>query len=249
MIIESARPRTCEVRYGTSTFLVGLHFRPGERLAIHVHPDQRVTADLPEGQPVERALTRLQARAGWIARQLRHFEHFKPLPVPRRYVSGETILYLGRQYRLRVRIGNPARVRMSGPFLCVETPVPGDRSRVKALVDRWYRVRAPSILTDRFQACVAATKSMQLPPPTLRLRHMRTRWGSCTKTGAIVLNPDLVMVPSQCIDYVIVHELCHRKVLRHDRRFYALLARYLPDWQRRKKRLDQFVIPLSDIHE
>lgn len=238
-----SRRDSCRITHGKTEFDVALQFRPGNRLTIHVYPDQHVAAIVPTEQPLERVLDRLQARAAWIADKVRHFEKFKPLPVPRRYVSGESLCYLGRQYRLRVRRAEAERVRMSGQFLLVETLAPSDPARTKRLVQEWFRRRAAAVLAARVLLNVERTKSLQLPPPLVRLRRMSTRWGSCTAMGTIILHPDLVMVPSQCIDYVITHELCHRKVLGHDRRFYALVDRYLPDWRRRKERLGQFVIP------
>lgn len=243
MSVGHSRQGSVRVTHGKAHFDVDLSFRDGDRLTIHVHPDQRVTAFAPFDQPLDRVFGRIQARAGWIAAKVRHFEQFKPLPVPRRFVSGETLLYLGRQYRLRVRTAKQELVRLNGQFLWVEAVNPSSTARVKKLVQSWLRQRAEIVLTDRVLRNIERTKSLRLPPPQTRLRRMGTRWGSCTAAGTILLHPDLIMVPSQCIDYVITHELCHRKVLGHDRRFYALLDRYLPDWRRRKARLEQFVIP------
>lgn len=248
MSVGHSRHTSCQVIHGKAQYEVELCFRDGDRLTIHVHPDQRVTAFAPSDQPLDRVLGRIQARAGWIAAKVRHFEQFKPLPVPRRFVSGETLLYLGRQYRLRVRTAERDHARMKGQFLCVEAGNPSDTPRIKRLVQAWFRHRAEAVLTERVLRNVERTQSLRLPAPIVRLRRMATRWGSCTAGGTILLHPDLIMVPSQCIDYVITHELCHRKVLGHDRRFYALLDRYMPDWQRRKTRLEQFNIPVDVKH-
>ena len=67
---------------------------------------------------------------------------------------------------------------------------------------------------------------------------MKRRWGSCGPSGRILLNPDLVIAPVDCIDYVVVHELCHLKHGYHDRAFYRLLSTVMPDWRRRRERLD-----------
>ncbi len=74
--------------------------------------------------------------------------------------------------------------------------------------------------------------------PPLILRRLKTRWGSCSKAGRILLNTELVQAPVECIDYVIVHELCHLKVPDHSPAFHRLLNACMPDWQRRKERLE-----------
>ena len=71
---------------------------------------------------------------------------------------------------------------------------------------------------------------------------MKRRWGSCGKNGTILLNTELVRAPVHCIDYVIVHELCHLRFPHHSQGFYRLLALLMPDWERRKARLEQVLI-------
>jgi len=74
--------------------------------------------------------------------------------------------------------------------------------------------------------------------PTLRLQTMKVQWGSCSPAGRLTLNPHLVKAPRECIDYVLLHELCHLKEHNHARRFYQLLDMHMPRWQQRKARLD-----------
>ena len=75
----------------------------------------------------------------------------------------------------------------------------------------------------------------------MSLVQMAKRWGSCSRAGRILLNPELVTAPKDCIDYVIVHELCHLKEHNHSPAYYRLLDRVMPSWQERKRRLDQTV--------
>ncbi len=237
--------RELEIEYGRHRIPISVTFRQRDRLSISVHPDQRVTAVAPIDRPMEHVIRRLQARAGWILRQCREFEKYVPHPAARRYVSGETHLYLGRQYRLRIRPAPVENVAMKGGLIVVETARPGDSHHVRERLGGWYRSHAAEVLERRFSACMDKMRSAGLPKLTPVLRRMKRRWGSCTKSGHVLLNPDLVKVPVQCVDYVIVHELCHLRVLRHDKHFYRLLGRYLPDWERRKHRLDEFVLPLD----
>ena len=78
--------------------------------------------------------------------------------------------------------------------------------------------------------------------PIVRFRRMKKRWGSCSNGGVIMLNTELAKAPIHCIDYVILHELSHLLFLNHDRKFFRLLGRLLPDWKKRKERLEKVVI-------
>lgn len=238
--VETSRPGAMEVRYGDKRIMVKVVYRDSDSLTVHVDPDGTVTALAPMDQPVERVAQRLQRRASWIFKQIRFFEQFLPAPVPRRYVSGETLCYMGRQYRLLIKKSSQPSTRLLGQYLVVQTPVCSDTNTVRAMVNGWYRQRAQDVLPKRMAEAVALTRTLNLAEPVLRLRSMKKRWSSCTPKGLIILNPQLVIVPRPCIDYVLVHELCHRKVLQHNAAFYRLLGRYLPDWEKRKARLDRY---------
>ena len=74
--------------------------------------------------------------------------------------------------------------------------------------------------------------------PPIRLRVMQTQWGNCSAKGCLTLNPWLVKAPSDCIDYVLLHELCHVAEHNHSEAFYRLMGQVMPGWEKIKKRLD-----------
>jgi predicted metal-dependent hydrolase len=227
--------------YGGKRLPFRIEYRRRKKLAISVHPDMRLEVTAPEGGGTEEILQRVEKRAGWIFRQWRYFEQFQPALPDRRYVSGETHLYLGRQYRLKVHEGSPETVKLVGKFLQVRSTSREDTERIRSLLDRWYRERAGRLLAHRVQVCLEQCPSLKLPyEPNVAIRTMMRRWGSCSKAGTILLNVSLVKVPVHCVDYVIVHELCHLHIHNHSPAFYRLLSRCLPDWERRKQRLEGF---------
>ncbi len=227
--------------YGGKRIPFRVECRKRKKLAITVHPDLRLEVAAPEGSVTEQVLQRVEKRAGWIFRQWRYFEQFQPTPPGRRYVSGETHLYLGRQYRLKVHERSPETVKLIGRFLHVWSSNREDCDRIKSLVHRWYREHAERVLGHRLRVCLEQSPSLKLPhEPRVTIRRMTHRWGSCTKAGNVLLNVELVKVPVHCVDYVIVHELCHLHIHNHSPAFYRLLSRCLPDWERRKRRLERF---------
>ena len=206
---------------------------------ITVHPDLRVVVDVPCGVASDAVIARVRKRASWIFRQLRYFEQFLPREPRKRYVSGETLRYLGRQYRLKVSQGQPNEVKLSGRFLQVRAASPNRTELVKRLVDDWYSRRATVTYENRLKQFLDGNGHFGIDMPTIRVRKMRGRWGSCDRKNSILLNTELLKAPSYCVDYVIAHELCHLRHRDHGSKFQRLLTRMMPDWRERKARLER----------
>ena len=109
-------------------------------------------------------------------------------------------------------------------------------------MDSWYRKRAYETLGRYMERCDVIASRHGVPKPVLLIRTMRRRWGSCSPKGRITLNLNLVKAPVHCIEYVIMHELCHLKYNNHSKAFYSLLTRCQPDWRKRREILDKGVI-------
>jgi predicted metal-dependent hydrolase len=101
----------------------------------------------------------------------------------------------------------------------------------------WYRSRAEAVLFERLASLAHRLPWLKASPPA-SLRAMKVQWGSCSPAGRVLLNPELIRAPGECIDYVLLHELCHLKEHNHGPRFHRLLDRHMPEWRRIKTRLD-----------
>ncbi len=190
--------------------------------------------------PVEADLdkigTMVLRKAPWILRQLSYFLSFRPMTPLRKYVSGETLPYLGRQYRLRVIEKNIEDVRLHGKFIEVHI---SDKERVKDLLDEWYLDRARIRFHVIALPLIERFRKYDVSPATMEIREMPTRWGSCTPKGRIILNPLLIKKPRPCIEYVIIHELCHLVHHSHNAKFLALQAKEMPELEKWKERLER----------
>lgn len=208
-------------------------------LAVQVHPDARVVVRAPHGIPLADVELLLRRRAAWIIKHQQRFQSAPARPKTRRYVSGDTFLYLGREYALNVVSAEREHATMRGDQLIVNVRDPNDTARIEQLIARWYRQRAKAIFEERLAACLPLVAFLGVEHSRLTIREMKTRWGSCSAKRRVTLNTQLVRASIDLIDYVIVHELCHLKELNHSRAFYALMDRAMPDWRERRKRLNK----------
>lgn len=229
--------------YGERRIPYRLSFSGRKRLRIVVKPDLSVLADAPNGFTVDEVQESIHSKAQWVIRQLGEFEEFHPLPTPHKFISGETFVYLGRQYRLKVLKGENAPAKLRGRFLYVTVTEKSDSKSVKVSLDSWYRARAEDTFRRYLDKCMEIARRHGVVEPSLTIRDMRTRWGSCTAAGRIILNLKLIHAPVHCIEYVVMHELCHLVHHNHSPRFYRLLARCMPDWEKRRALLRHIVFP------
>lgn len=229
------------VPYGSQNITFALEYSPRKTLAIEVHPDRSIIVKAPADATIESIESKIIHRAAWIARQQRQFDRYAPpLPAPE-CVSGEGYRYLGRQYRLKLIECQIEKIRLWQGRLEVNTPTPFDRDKVERSIANWFRDRATIGFGERYQYCTQLVSRYNIQANRFELRTMSKRWGSCTPNGKIFLNPLLISAPKDCIDYVIVHELCHLRFPNHSTSFYQLLASILPDWHQRKDRLNSQV--------
>lgn len=223
--------------YGGETIRYEVRFAPSRRtLGIEVHPDSRVLVRAPAGCPPALIAERVRKRAAWISRQIAEFDRYRPRTPPRQYVGGETHLYLGRQYCLRFVDGTTSGVTLRRGEMVVYLAGKPDPERVRVLLHAWYLNRARTVFTEALQSCLPLIRGIE--QPRLIIRTMRSRWGSLSRAGTMTLNASLVRAPHPCIEYVVMHELCHLRHRDHDAKFFRLLGQVMPDWERRKERLE-----------
>jgi predicted metal-dependent hydrolase len=230
------------IDFGTRKITYNLHREDRKRLRIVVAPELTVDVFAPATADEAQIQAAVMKKAAWIAGKLDALEKYHPLPAPKKYISGETLVYLGRQYRFKVEQGRSQPAKLMGRFLSVWVEDKQDTRSVRNTVDAWYRKRAHETLGRYMEKCYAIASRHDVAEPVLLIRTMRRRWGSCSPKGRITLNLNLVKAPVHCIEYVIMHELCHLKYHNHSKSFYSLLTRCQPDWRNRKDILDKVVM-------
>jgi len=238
------------ITYGTKEIEFELELTMVKNLSITVDADLNITVKAPENQTLEKILERVKRRASWILKQKAYFNSLPP-PLPEReYVAGETHYYLGRQYRLKVIQSDKEEVKLDRSYIYIYTKAKEDMERNKTLLTKWYRKKIVKKFPERLKMCFQKIKKYGIVSmPEIKIRKMKKRWGSCTGQRNILLNPELIKTPASCIDYVITHELCHLKYHNHTNKFFLLLSQVMPDWQERKKKLEQIALEKLDIKQ
>ena len=188
----------------------------------------------------------MMKRARWIWQSLQDFAKQQDYVLPKRYISGETQFYLGRRYVLKVLINSETEpsVKLSRSQLKVTLPQSDAQldteeraALVKSLIDKWYQNKAKLISRDRLKALIHKASWVE-SSPSFKLMVMKKQWGICSTKGNLILNPHLVKASKECIDYVILHELCHIAEHNHSERFWRLLTQVMPNWKEVKAKLD-----------
>lgn len=226
------------VAYAQETIAFNVLYAERKTMEIAVHPDSMVVIKAPFGTAFAEVQRRVVRRAGWIKRQLDYFRQFEPRTPGRSYVGGETHLYLGRQYRLKISSGNMDAVKLIRGHFHIVAKGNATSDKVRSLLEGWYADKAAERFKESYDRNWPYFEKLSLAKPRLKMRRMRKRWGSLSKGGTFTLNTDLIRAPKECIDYVITHELCHLKYHDHNSEYYRLLEKMMPDWEKRKHKLE-----------
>lgn len=208
------------------------------RLKISVTPLGEIVVVAPLDATAEEVVGRVSRRGSWIVRQLKDFEKWRPRTPPRQYVSGETHLYLGRQYRLRVVTSSQPDMGIDGDRLVMTVPEDAGFIYRRTILRHWYSLQAHRLFPSRLDAVLSPFLRDGIDRPRLIIREMSMRWGSFTPKGNLVLNCDLVRASTNCIDYVMAHELAHALEPDHGLGWQRLMDRVMPDWADRKTELE-----------
>ena len=210
------------------------------KVVIKVHPNERITVTAPEKASKEEIKGAVLKRARWIWDNLVEFRQQQEFVSPRQYAGGETYFYLGKRYRLKLIEHDEVVPTVKLKRGRLEVSYQGDKEAdlIKKWVMGWYEHRAYIIFHQRLAELLPLT-SWVIGLPNLTIMPMTRQWGSCSTKGRILLNPHLVKAPKECIDYVILHELCHIAEHNHSDRFWRLLTTVMPDWKVNKAKLDE----------
>lgn len=227
------------INYGTKELFFELKQSERKSLSIEVYPDNSIKVLAPIKSTLVEIKKVVLKKSRWIIKQQNYFEKFLPKTPEREYVSGETHYYLGKGYLLKIRPGTENSVKLKGGCFNVEYYGKNSQEITKNLLAKWYYQHAEKKFYALADVVFNKFKEFEIEQPNLEIRRMAKRWGSCQKNGKITINPEIIKAPTKCIEYVIIHEMCHLVQFNHNKKFYNLLSQKMPNWERWKNRLEQ----------
>ena len=208
--------------------------RTSRRRSIGLRIDDRgLTVNMPMRASEKWLHSVLQEKAAWVVEKLESWQAKKP--EPQQWVDGETILYRGEKFTLRIIPSLfDAPPQLHGTQLLIHTFRTDNSAAIEKIIMRWYRHEALQLFIE----CVAHfAPLMNVNPSEIKLSAARTQWGSCTARGTVRLNWQLIKMPLHLVDYVVAHELAHLREMNHSAAFWRVVETVCPDYAKRRGEL------------
>jgi len=211
--------------------------RPGSQRRttdIVIERDGRVVVYPPARYTPEQIDAVVESKRLWIFRNLAEWKDLNATAVTREWVNGETFLYLGCQYRLALVSGQDRQLMLKNGYFCLSRDVieRGGIDAAKAAFQQFYADKGEQRLNQRVKYFAP---KVGVKVPSVRVKDMGYRWGSCGRSSALNFHWKCMMAPPRIIDYIVVHELCHFHYRNHTDAFWNEVDKIIPDWRERKE--------------
>ena len=219
--------------YGSRIITFNLIYRKRKTMSIEVETTGEVTVIVPVGTATEDVIEKVKSRAGWIVSKQYESKFINDTKIEREAVSGESYMYLGRNYSLDIRvdenIDNISVKLFQGKF--VVNTYTKDEDLIKKAMENWYREKTLAKVKERVSYYSSYFNN---EVTTVKVKEQKKRWASCTSKNELLFNWRCVMAPVFVLDYIVVHEMCHMEYKNHSKDFWNRVYAVMPDYEVRK---------------
>ena len=217
-----------------------LERKPVKNINLRIRADQCVYVSAPKDVAAKMVDAFVVEKSAYILHALKKFKDKNRETVSEnKFVNGETVKFLGRNLRLKVKNASRSKVESDESYVTLYVKDVQDADLKKRVLETWLRKKCKDEITAICKKVYPQVKKYGVAFPEIQLREMVSRWGSCSpKKGFMTFNTALIAMPVSCIEYVVTHEFTHFLYPNHSKKFYQQLATFMPDWEERKKRLE-----------
>lgn len=212
-------------------------------LGISVLPDSSVIVRVPNLTSFKTISRIVGEKSDWIIKHRDRYKEKGKSKLTRLYVTGESHLFRGNEYVLKIEKSGKAYVRFYFGIIELGLDKTDNPGVIKWLLYQGYKNEAQNVFPGILTMVLKKHEAQMFKPSGLIIRTMKRRWGSCSNKGIITLSTELIKLPDLFIEYVIIHELCHLKHHNHGTGFYKLLSELFPDWKQVRKNLRKYSCP------
>ncbi len=218
-----------------------------KKMYLRVQKDGRVTVSVPSSVTLKEADAFVKNNEAFIFEGIeKNKKREETAPSEHTFETGDQYFFLGESLTLEIKEGFLSPIKKEGEVLLLQMPFPldgspPDKSKVKEALNEFYGKEMSTLFLSLLGKYQKMLDPLGIPHGLLKIRNMKSQWGSCNRrNNVITLNTNLIYVPLELIEYVVLHEFCHFVHGNHSKDFYDLVAVYMPDWKPRRQELKKW---------
>jgi predicted metal-dependent hydrolase len=219
--------------YSGKTIRFEIKYKNRTSIGIMIDSYGNIEVQAPKGTPDESVLQLIEDKWELIQQKLKEMKDRLHGPQQKVYESGESFLFLGKTYPIQIFQDNNIEqdyVVFEGEKLLIYLKVLEDE-KMKQALKRFYYQQCKALVEKSVSFYQSNFKTK---PRSIRISDSKTTWGTCDSKQQLTFNWRLAMAPQEVIDYVVVHEMCHMVHLNHDRSFWRLVGKIMPDYKEKE---------------
>lgn len=238
--------------------IIQLHIERSKRktMSMSVNKDSSVTVKAPLFVPTDNEILKFaEQKMDWILKQRERQQERENMRLVRRFETDYSFPYLGEECLVEMQRGKKSSIAYEGGKIIIRTPfyeklennyeADENKKAIEKLqsdLKKWYKKQAYAYIckrVDYYRKIIGVTVT------DVSIKSRKSQWGSCDSNGCLTFSWRLVMARPEAIDYVVIHELCHRKHMDHSRDFWNQVQKYMPDYKKQKQWLEDNSVNLN----
>jgi predicted metal-dependent hydrolase len=219
--------------YSGETISFDIIYKKRKSMSISIDLYGKIEVQAPKDTPEEDVLQAVEEKWDWIQQKVKEMHDRSLGPKKKVYDHGESFLYLGNEYPIQVSQDSTIKqdyvVFEEDKLQIIVNQL--EDEKIKQALKRFYYQQC-KLLVER--SIKSYQSHFKMKPRSIRISDNNTNWGTCDFKQQLTFNWKLAMAPQQVLDYVVVHEMCHMVHLNHDRSFWRLVGKIMPDYKKQE---------------